>query len=384
MFTDARVIWGAIGLTAFVIGALQVIVPLVQQRNQAMLLWGAGNLVGATGATFVSLREQMPDVASIAAASALLVGGRVLFWAGFRSFNGQRVRWSLVLGPPLLVAALCTAVPMFVEQTSPRVAMTSVIYIAYTTSSIIDGIRAERHERLVWRRCIILVLASWTAVALIRIAVGTISPDRIDPTAAGTDVVTPILGLLLAVMNGFCTILLTRERLEHELIDAAHRDFQTGTFNRAGLYEHSREIVKRLSDSTPPASVLLMDLDQFKKINDRFGHLAGDRVLADFAAIAQDVVPPGTVLARFGGEEFCAVLPQAGVPEAREVAELIRQAFERHTWQAEDGPFSATVSIGVAPLRSTGEGLEGALTEADRALYAAKAVGRNSVVGGQA
>lgn len=201
MFTDARVIWGAIGLTAFVIGALQVIVPLVQQRNQAMLLWGAGNLVGATGATFVSLREQMPDVASIAAANALLVGGRVLFWAGFRSFNGQRVRWSLVLGPPLLVAALCTAVPMFVEQTSPRVAMTSVIYIAYTTSSIIDGIRAERHERLVWRRCIILVLASWTAVALIRIAVGTISPDRIDPTAAGTDVVTPILGLLLAVMN---------------------------------------------------------------------------------------------------------------------------------------------------------------------------------------
>lgn len=125
-----------------------------------------------------------------------------------------------------------------------------------------------------------------------------------------------------------------------------------------------------------PLSLMMIDLDHFKLINDTHGHPAGDRVLVHAAAIVRDQIGHEGLAARFGGEEFCVVLPGMDAETARERAEQVRRAIEGASWPA--GP--VTASVGVATVVGGEEGSASVmLTRADRALYVAKRDGRNCV-----
>jgi diguanylate cyclase (GGDEF)-like protein len=128
-----------------------------------------------------------------------------------------------------------------------------------------------------------------------------------------------------------------------------------------------------------PASMVLVDLDHFKAINDSHGHLAGDRVLADFGVRVAALLRRPDSFGRFGGEEFVALLPETEPEAARVVAERIRAALET----AEEQP-GCTVSIGIAVSRSDDNAIDAVLARADAALYRAKAGGRNRVEGAAA
>lgn len=160
--------------------------------------------------------------------------------------------------------------------------------------------------------------------------------------------------------------------------DAAH-DALTGLANRRGALDRLKSEVARARRSGNPLSVLMLDLDHFKAVNDTWGHAVGDKVLVETAGILRSELRGEDLGVRFGGEEFLAILPGTDVDAARHVAERIRQRTAASRVAADDGDaIHITISIGVATL----DGLEDStalIARADDALYQAKERGRNRV-----
>lgn len=156
----------------------------------------------------------------------------------------------------------------------------------------------------------------------------------------------------------------------------AHTDPLIQIANRRELDETLAREIKRAARYHQPLSVILFDLDHFKRVNDTYGHEAGDQVLIETARVVRGRLRLSDVLGRWGGEEFLIVAPQTNCVRAREVAERLRQALAHYP---REGVGQITASFGVAEYRSP-ESLEAWLKRADAALYAAKQDGRNRVV----
>jgi two-component system cell cycle response regulator len=166
--------------------------------------------------------------------------------------------------------------------------------------------------------------------------------------------------------------------LQLELRHRATRDPLTGAWNRAAALTTLEREVARASRTASDLAVLLADIDHFKKINDLFGHLAGDQALCETVRRIQAVVRPYDVLGRYGGEEFLLVLPECAADHALAVAERVRAEMVREPVQIEGRRIDVTCSLGVATTNgeTTPERLIG---RADTALYRAKNGGRNRV-----
>ena len=186
------------------------------------------------------------------------------------------------------------------------------------------------------------------------------------------------LCMIIATTLGM--VLMTGERLQANLDRQASSDPLTGALNRRAFSILAEKEMARAQRHGRSLSLLMMDLDHFKQINDRLGHGDGDAILCRFVAIATRVLRGEDVLCRFGGEEFVALLPATSGAQALVAAERLRLAFAREgsgvITAAPPLPFAITVSIGVSELKQ-GEDIKNALRRADIALYRAKAMGRN-------
>lgn len=160
----------------------------------------------------------------------------------------------------------------------------------------------------------------------------------------------------------------------------ATTDVLTGLSNRRHLEELSARAFQEALRYGRPLSVLMTDVDHFKKVNDTHGHQVGDEVLRSVAGILQSQARGTDVVGRYGGEEFVLVLPDTDARGAQELAERIRKQVEAKAVASSAGPVPVTLSLGVATLRVHGNTLDLLVEAADQALYAAKRAGRNRVV----
>ncbi len=181
------------------------------------------------------------------------------------------------------------------------------------------------------------------------------------------------LGALMGVMN---LILGALARLQERLAFEATRDALTGAYNRREMTAQLAAAVERQRRHAHPSTLLVLDLDHFKTVNDTLGHDAGDRVLQGLVALVQARMRRTDTLFRTGGEEFVLLMPDTPVPEALTLAEALRTQIATAAWLP-DRP--VTASVGAAPLQP-GQDVNAWLRAADQALYAAKAAGRNRVV----
>lgn len=165
------------------------------------------------------------------------------------------------------------------------------------------------------------------------------------------------------------------EQVHQKLARLAVTDRLTGTLNRLGLETAFQEAVARAQADAQPLSVILSDLDEFKAVNDRHGHLVGDLVLQEFAALLAATLPKGDILARWGGEEFLMICPATGLQQATDLAERLRLRVAGHGFSTVG---HKTSSFGVASLQE-GESVTTLVKRADEALYRAKREGRNRV-----
>jgi diguanylate cyclase (GGDEF)-like protein/PAS domain S-box-containing protein len=172
-----------------------------------------------------------------------------------------------------------------------------------------------------------------------------------------------------------------RKLFEHELKRQAQSDYLTGLANRRHFIELSEKEIARTIRYGRPMSLLMLDIDHFKEINDTFGHQAGDIALQMFAACCQEALREIDIIGRFGGEEFAVILPETDGDDACEVAERLCQFIASQTITIEKGAsVRLTVSVGLTTLADDGKAdLDTLLRQADGALYTAKCSGRNRV-----
>lgn len=196
------------------------------------------------------------------------------------------------------------------------------------------------------------------------------------------------VGAQIAVIGGYLSRLRAAlrerngalERAVARIEELARHDELTGAWNRRRLHEALRGELVRLVRDGPPFSVVLLDLDRFKQVNDTHGHNAGDDVLKEVARTLADTLREADALGRWGGEEFLAILPQTTPAGARASAERLREAVEALELDAVAPGLRITLSAGVAHGRRDDDA-ESLVGRADAALYRAKRAGRNRVAG---
>lgn len=173
---------------------------------------------------------------------------------------------------------------------------------------------------------------------------------------------------------------LTRyKKMERQLANMALFDSLTGALSRAAYLQHAEKEFKRAKRYHRPLSTIMIDIDHFKKINDQYGHAAGDHVLSIFVEAIEEEIRNTDAIGRIGGEEFALLMPDTPLKAAAHLAERIRQRINKYPYIAGKMLIEVTASLGVAVMEDGDANYKAMLQRADEALYTAKHNGRNRV-----
>ncbi|MDP8212391.1 MAG: GGDEF domain-containing protein [Candidatus Zapsychrus exili] len=183
----------------------------------------------------------------------------------------------------------------------------------------------------------------------------------------------------VAILGHQFALALRRVDLYQEIERVAITDSLTGVHTRRYLLERFAEEIKRSRSIEINLATLMIDVDLFKNLNDKYGHLTGDQVLREVGSMIKENIREIDIAGRYGGEEFCIVLPDTGYKGAKYVAERIRSAIEQDSIRAYDTSIKVTVSIGISSLPKDGYYVNDLIDKADLALYQSKKEGRNRV-----
>ena len=359
------------------------------RRMRELGLWAGACLVFVLGCVVAMNRQHFPGIAGAALTNLLMVSGYLLVLHGAASLDGR---------PPILRSALALAGLALVWAVAgarfPGAFWNHVSALPITLTCGLTAwtlLRSRTVRSLRSRPVAVAVSAGhglfYLARALVAPALVAVYGEQLLPVFAK---ITMYEAVLYSVAMPMAFLALVREEAQAKLLADARTDHLTGLLNRHGFFERAARV---LAETPPqrPVSLLAFDLDHFKAINDRFGHAGGDAVLVLFADVAREVAQevaqevaheaagPDAVLVRLGGEEFAALLPGQSSRSARQAGERIAQRFAAAAAQRDGLGIPATVSIGLAAARAGEADLSELLSAADRALYRAKALGRNRI-----
>jgi diguanylate cyclase (GGDEF)-like protein len=268
------------------------------------------------------------------------------------------------------------------------VAVTAVNLMTTYAEEVASAARTEAMGFAVALIAAVMVVVSGPLVVLFRVArpITAMTHSMRQLAAGDLDTVVPCLGRgdevggMAAAVEVFKDGMRRNRVLTEELERLATIDGMTGIYNRRHFLVLADREWTRFLRHRRPLSLLMMDIDFFKSINDRFGHHVGDQVIVHLATLARECKRDSDVLSRIGGEEFALLLPETDIEGARAVAERLRLDMASAHLMAGRDPFSATVSIGVATAHWEDAGIVDLMKAADGALYEAKRGGRNQVV----
>lgn len=220
-------------------------------------------------------------------------------------------------------------------------------------------------------------------------SVALLGPPLIDGSLFNLGLaVVGALYLVLMLMVGLKIHTSTQEALQlrqrndeliRELELQVQRDELTGLSNRGSFIAAGQKELQRAARYQHSLALLMVDIDHFKKINDSYGHLAGDEVLKAVAQTCRETIRANDFLARLGGEEFVILMPEAELEQARAAAERLREAVAEMRCDLQEGIVTPTISVGVAAIEGGVESLSSLMRRSDRAMYQAKAQGRNRI-----
>jgi len=371
---DPRTIY----LLAGLMGALMSVVLFFLRRNFPPTIKGLTEWTAAPAIIFVAIlllgaRSAIPDFFSMVVANLVLLCGLALFYFGSQRFFG--VPRSIRLWSGLILAS--APVLLWYTHVEPQYGIRLLV-----VSALLTALSAS-HARLLLRRGPAGVATYLTAAALL-LQAGTQAlrfVSALDMPADATlfnlsplqtAYITTYTFSMLMVTIG--VVLMATDKLRAEFEHLASHDSLTGALTRRALIDACERELERCQRKNHVMSLLMMDLDHFKSVNDSYGHLAGDHVLVEFVGHVTAVLRRPDRFGRFGGEEFIALLPETSLEDARIVAERIRARIANAGVQ----PW-CTVSIGAATSGADDATVDALLARADAALYQAKAAGRNCV-----
>ena len=315
--------------------------------------------------------------AGVVLLAAVGLTGLILMGGSFAADVGRRIDTStlgLAQGVWANLAIVATAL-LVTDVVRVMLLVTTLLSLQFLALHL-------RRQQVLW-----VASAGWITYSLVlawRLSSGAVHDPRFEFLIwIGYTLALGAAVLISGEVAGLRTALTRRTRELEDTLERLHeiamRDDLTGLYNRRQLMEYlGRQ--KALADRDALGFTLCyVDLDHFKRVNDRFGHTRGDEVLKEFAEIAMKVVREEDFVARIGGEEFVMVLINASLKDAEMVANRLRQQTQAMTIDPSDLKFSVTASVGIA-MYGAGEEIEQLLDRADAAMYLAKNQGRNRVI----
>jgi len=360
-------------LMAFVLLGMRHYYP---RRIKGTLLWALSPIVGGCSSLAYGLDGLLPTALAAMLGNALAYASAAMNLFGTAAFYEQPLNGRRWLAFTLAVLGVIACFMLAWPDYRMRVLVFALAMTVYT------GMHASLHWRhglsfagrllaaLLLLRCLILLLRAGSAPFI----------DAADATRYGPTLIQ-MLYLSSFSVGGMLTclgfVLLASERVRAEFERMANVDLLTGAASRRAIMQSLDGEVQRWRRTGRVFSILLLDIDHFKRINDRHGHAVGDQVLARFADSVTSALRSIDTLGRYGGEEFVVLLPDNDLPSAAVAAERVRQIVERQIVEA--GLPACTTSIGCACIDASGPSVESLLADADAALYTAKHEGRNAV-----
>lgn len=371
---DAR----TVVLLASLMASLMSLVLFFQWRSYPASIRGLGHWTAApmmlSCTTLLgALRGSMPDLLTIAIPSVLLFAGLYLAYLGSQHFLGQPTaapRWTAFI--------VLTSVPaLWFTVVEPNFRVRLLIMAPPMT------LLFALHARLIYRhatrsfasRLLVGVLTAGGLFQLLRfVMLGLVPPEYTGFNPAVPPPLFIVAYVVIVLLMSVGLVLFANERLRSEFAQLSLRDALTQTYTRHHMNQACQQELLRSQRHGHVMSLLLLDLDQLKAINDSQGHLRGDQLLVDFSAWLQGMLRQSDLLGRYDGKQFVLLLPETPLNEALAVAERIRLQAERSF-----GAPHSTVSIGVTTNRLDSDTLDRLLARADKALQHAKDAGRNRV-----
>ena len=364
---------GNIGLAVLMAGYAH------SQRHDAMRIWTWSKLVVGSAYLMGWLQPPVPPLWHSISANSMVMVGITLEVAAYCTFFGFK-GWKRVLYPFAalsIVAYIClrlSGVPL------PYATGLMSSVIAVMIGAIAFALLRPASESTLLRRIIGVIDASYFLAMSTR-ALSDFMPGTINLLSPHTaHAFTFVTGYLLMIVNGFGFLLLCKEKDDREMALLATTDSLTGLVNRRAFFERTAAARMLAARLRKPISLMMLDIDHFKTLNDRFGHACGDAALCVFADTARSELREHDIMGRLGGEEFALALPGTDLVGALQAAERLREAVERVILPIHG--YAMTVSIGVV-LIDPDEDINAALARADQALYQAKSGGRNRVKSGE-
>ncbi|MCC2638814.1 MAG: hypothetical protein K0Q68_2533 [Moraxellaceae bacterium] len=344
-----------------------------------LLFWGmhAWALMDPDAGRFYRSEWLWPVQMGLSASIVLLAAIALFFWPRYRSEQAR----------PLLV--LVTTTTLFLTFSGLTMAYghkdAPLAIVQLGLLLLARGLFTTRQLLPALLLTVMVVLAGEIMIATGRLDYAPLLSQPIHtgaPLAGWWDIwVRVIYNIAVLLFSGMLFFLFwIMDRRQGQLETLARMDTLTGLFNRSTFMSHLEEECRKQIRTQRPASVLMCDIDHFKKINDGHGHAAGDAVLVHVGELLRTATRwPVDVPGRLGGEEFAVLLPETDVASAQVVAERIARQLREHVFDIDGKQFAVTISIGIAETRD-GNG-ERALRLADERLYQAKHGGRDRVVG---
>lgn len=369
---DVRTIALFVAMTFFVqaaaIGAQAYLIrELKQYRGVGAALMA--NLCVAVGLMLRLFADQLPDFLVIILSNIVLVAGPGLFYIAISQFTGFTYSKAYVIGVIAIVLSCLLYFRYWDDDRGMRMISLSLGSVAMVFILIYQ---LWRTQKTALRFSANLMLAFFLVYGLFLIArtiVIIFNPPQDASSLTLAQSATYLFSFALSFFWSMGFILMVSQRLRNDLMEIATIDVLTRIPNRRATQTFLEKELSRAQRNQGEFTVLLIDIDNFKQVNDRWGHDAGDKVLAEIAGIFQSMIRKLDLVGRWGGEEFLIIVP--GPSDAEELAERVRRKIANSKYSYGSASFGITVSIGVACAKQADQ-IDQILKNADKALYKAK------------
>jgi diguanylate cyclase (GGDEF)-like protein len=375
---DIQTLLLALGLGNISFSILMAVYTGGTARHAGLRLWMWARLVKGSSQLLGWLQAYHPYPWLENVESAGWVAGLALESAAYCAFFELRRQQRVLFPAACVVMLLAVAAHSAGASRDAMIALMAVVVALY--AALIGAVLLRQPRPGLWRLqkliglndlVLALTMAAW--------AWSGIGKGGVDmSTSSPVQVAAFLSGFIMMIINGFGFLLMCKQKDDMQMERLATIDYLTGLLNRRAFFERAesaRMLAKRLRE---PIALMMLDIDHFKQLNDRFGHAGGDQALVVFANTAREMLRDHDIMGRLGGEEFALVLPGTDRDGALHAAERLRVAVKEARLDKSGNDYAMTVSIGVV-LVDPGEELTAALARADRALYLAKSSGRNRV-----
>ena len=347
-------------------------------QSQEVCFWCLALFINLVGTLLLLKVNRHPDAVFGLVGGALQASYMGFMLLGFQSFFKRPLEWSYTLVVPFIY---CVSMAPFVGTEIGLKIGSVEIFAALALGAMLisrEIIFQHRAEGLSSAPLAVTVYCSFALLQGVCVILGLLFPVLRTETGIQSDWVGWAM-LVIVLHKGMCAlviVVLYSDRIENQLRVLANTDMLTGIPNRRSFVSQVDALLRN-----PPQNMMLaiIDLDHFKRVNDTYGHLAGDRVLQAFASHVASQLTPATRFGRLGGEEFALFAPVIQPQQSLDFLERLRESVSQLQLDFDESVIEIRISIGVSFSSMSGNDLDAMMVAADIALYTAKRDGRNRV-----